>query len=79
MSRKAGDIVIADWRGGALPREPNRLRSAVVVQGDELFHASFPNLLVVPLANDPELAIPDPRVAISPAARNGRERRCFAL
>ena len=26
-----GEIVLADWRGDALPKEPNKLRPAVVV------------------------------------------------
>jgi mRNA interferase MazF len=76
---KAGDIVIVDWRGGALPKEPNRLRPAVVVEDDELFDPSYPNVLVVPLTNDPLLAIPGLAVTIEPTRENGRERRCFAL
>lgn len=38
MSRPAaGSIVVVDWRGGALPEEPSRLRPAVVVEDHELF------------------------------------------
>jgi mRNA interferase MazF len=76
---KAGDIVIVDWRGGALPKEPNRLRPAVVVEDHELFATDYPNILVVPLTNDAHLAIPGLSVAIDPTPENGCTRRCFAL
>jgi mRNA interferase MazF len=33
----AGQIVLADWRGDALPKEPNKRRPAVVVEDDALF------------------------------------------
>jgi mRNA interferase MazF len=33
----AGDIVIAGWRGGAPPKEPNKLRPAVVIEDQGLF------------------------------------------
>ena len=76
---KAGDIVIVDWRGGASPKEPNRLRPAIVVEDDELFDPGYPNVLVVPLTSDPLLAIPGLAVTIEPTRENGCERRCFAL
>ena len=76
---KAGDIVIVDWRGGALPREPNKLRPAVVVQDEALFHPDYPNVLVVPLTEDAGLAIPELSVAIDPTPENGCSKRCFAL
>ena len=75
----AGDIVIVDWRGGALPKEPYRLRPAVVVEDDTLFDPAWPNILVVPLTNDPRLAIPGLSVVIDPTPENGCERQCFAL
>jgi mRNA interferase MazF len=31
-----GQIVVADWRD-ALPKEPNKLRSAVVIEDETLF------------------------------------------
>src|ERR1051325_11112278 len=34
---RAGQIVLADWRGDARPREPNKRRPAVVVEDDVLF------------------------------------------
>ena len=36
-----GQIVIADWRD-ALPKEPNKLRTAVVVEDKALFDPTIP-------------------------------------
>jgi hypothetical protein len=30
---RAGQIVLTDWRGDAMPKEPNKRRPAVVVEG----------------------------------------------
>jgi len=76
---EAGAIVIVDWRGGALPKEPNRLRPAIVVEDHELFDPTYPNVVVVPLTNDDRLAIPGLSVAIDPTPENGCVQRCFAL
>ena len=38
----AGQIVIVDWRD-AIPKEPNKVRPAVVVEDHELFDESYPN------------------------------------
>ncbi len=38
----AGQIVIVDWRDG-IPKEPNKVRPAVVVEDHELFDESYPN------------------------------------
>ncbi|MSP01368.1 MAG: type II toxin-antitoxin system PemK/MazF family toxin [Acetobacteraceae bacterium] len=76
---KAGTIVIVDWRGSALPNEPNKLRPAVVVEDDELFEPDYPNVVVVPLTSDAGLAIPGLSVILEPTPENGCERRCFAL
>jgi len=76
---RAGDIVIVDWRGGALPPEPNKLRPAVVVQDEALFASDYPNILVVPLTEDAALAIPELSVAVDPTPENGCSKRCFAL
>ncbi len=75
----AGFIVIADWRGGALPKEPNRLRPAVVIEDHDLFDPSYPNLIVVPLTSDAGLAIPGLSVIIEPTPENGCAARCYAL
>ncbi len=71
LALRAGQIVLADWRGDALPKEPNKRRPAVVVEDDGLFAPSYPNAILVPLTEDPALAIPDLSVAIPPTAENG--------
>src|SRR5215469_2987066 len=73
-----GQIVIADWRD-ALPREPNKLRPAVVVEDERLFDPAYPNVILVPLTEDRRLAITDLSVAINPTPQNGCTKRCYAL
>jgi mRNA interferase MazF len=75
----AGDIVIADWRGDALPKEPNKLRPAVVIEDDALFAPSYPNVILVPLSDDPGLVIAGLAEPIDPTPENGCTKRCFAL
>lgn len=80
MSRHAaGDIVIVDWRGGALSQEPVRLFPAVVVEDHELFPDAYPNTLVVPLTRDEGLAHRTFAERIEPTAENGAETTCWAL
>jgi mRNA interferase MazF len=74
----AGQIVLVDWRD-ALPREPNKLRPAIVVEDDELFDSAYPNLILVPLSRDPYMAPPDLALAIEPTPENGCTGRCYAL
>jgi mRNA-degrading endonuclease toxin of MazEF toxin-antitoxin module len=75
----AGQIVLADWRGDAMPREPNKRRPAVVVEDDGLFAPSYPNAILVPLTEDVMLAIADLSVAIVPTAENGCTKPCWAV
>lgn len=75
---RAGDIVLADWRD-ALPKEPNKLRPAVVVEDDGLFVPAYRNLILVPLTDDGALAIADLSVAIAPTAENGCTKPCWAV
>ena len=75
---RAGQIVVADWRD-ALPKEPNKLRPAVVIEDDELFDESYPNVILVPLTDDARLAISDLAVVIEPTTENGCTKRCWAL
>ncbi|MFL5257267.1 MAG: type II toxin-antitoxin system PemK/MazF family toxin [Rhodopila sp.] len=75
----AGDIVIADWRGDALPKEPNKLRPAVVIEDDALFGPDYPNVILVPLTEDAGLAIPGLMEPIEPSPENGCTKRCYAL
>jgi mRNA interferase MazF len=74
----AGQIVIADWRD-ALPKEPNKLRPAIVVEDEQLFDPAYPNVILVPLTEDARLAIVDLSLAIDPSPGNGCAKRCFAL
>jgi mRNA-degrading endonuclease toxin of MazEF toxin-antitoxin module len=74
----AGQIVLADWRD-ALPKEPNKRRPAVVVEETGLFDPTYPNVLLVPLSEDPELAIPGTSLLIEPTLANGCTKACYAL
>lgn len=76
---RAGQIVLADWRGDAMPKEPNKRRPAVVVEDDGLFVPAYPNTILVPLTEDPALAIPDLSLAITPSAENGCSKPCWAV
>ncbi|MGI4800369.1 MAG: type II toxin-antitoxin system PemK/MazF family toxin [Janthinobacterium lividum] len=78
LSLRAGQIVLADWRGDALPKEPNKLRPAVVVEDDGLFAPGYPNAILVPLTDDAALVIPDLSVAIAPTTENGCAKPCWA-
>lgn len=75
---QAGQIVLADWRGDALPKEPNKIRPAIVVEAVELFGTSYPNALLVPLTEDAALAMPLLSVGIAPTAENGCTKFCWA-
>ena len=78
MQLEPGQIVLADWRD-ALPREPNKLRPAIVVEDRELFGPSYPNVILVPLTEQSELVIADLALQIEPTRENGCTKRCYAL
>jgi hypothetical protein len=71
LTLKAGQIVLADWRGGALPKQPNKRRPAIVVEDDSLFVPGYPNAILVPLSDDATLIIPDLAVPIQTEAELG--------
>jgi mRNA-degrading endonuclease toxin of MazEF toxin-antitoxin module len=73
-----GQIVIADWRD-ALPREPNKLRPAIVVEDSDLFGPAYPNVILVPLTQDHNFAVADLSLSLEPTPENGCARRCYAL
>lgn len=79
LTLRAGQIVLADWRGDALPKEPNKRRPAVVVEDDALFAPAYPNVILIPLTEDAALAIPDLTVAIDPSPENGCSKPCWAV
>jgi mRNA interferase MazF len=73
-----GQIVIVDWRD-ALPKEPNKLRPAIVIEDTDLFGPDYPNVILVPLSQDQKLAIRAFSLGIDPTASNGCPNRCYAL
>jgi hypothetical protein len=73
-----GQIVLVDWRD-ALPKEPNKLRPAVVVEDGGLFGPSYPNVILVPLSDDSDFAMGDLSLVIEPTPENGCTKRCYAL
>ncbi len=75
---EAGQIVLVDWRD-ALPKEPGKRRPAVVVEDSGLFDDTYPNIILVPLAEDPHLAITDLSVPIPPSPENGCTKTSYAL
>ena len=74
-----GSIVLVDWRRGGLPKEPTKIRPSIVVEDSRLFDEHHPNLIVVPLTTNPDLAIPALSVMIEPTTQNGCSERCYAL
>ena len=78
MNLRAGQIVLVEWRD-ALPRVPGKRRPAVVVEDDALFDDAYPNAILVPLAEDPHLAIEDLSLRITPSQENGCTKPCYAL
>ena len=74
----AGQIVMVDWRD-AQPKEPNKLRPAVVVEDHALFDPAYPNVILVPLTEDIRLAIAELSVRIEPTPENGCSKPCHAL
>jgi len=75
----AGHIVLVDWRGGAMPGEPTRIRPAVVVEWAEVFPVEYPVTLVVPLTRDERLARSRLAVQIDPTPENGAATTSWAL
>ena len=75
---RAGQIVLADWRD-ALPKEPNKLRPAIVVEDERLFPDDYPNVILVPLGGEALAASDALALAIDPSPENGCTARCFAL
>jgi mRNA interferase MazF len=75
----AGQIVLADWRGNAMPPEPNKLRPAIVIEDHELFGPAYPMVILVPLTLDEGVANADLSVIIDPTTENGCPSRCYAV
>ncbi len=79
LSFRAGQVVLADWRGDALPKEPNKRRPAIVIEDEGLFAPGYPNVILVPLTDDVTLVIPDLATEILPSAENGCVKPCWAV
>jgi mRNA interferase MazF len=75
---RAGQIVLVDWRD-ALPKKPNKLRPAIVIEDDEGFDDEYPNVILVPLSGDVLTAPAEFTLAIDPTPENGCAVRCYAL
>ena len=73
-----GQIVLVDWRD-APPKEPNKLLPAIVVEDALLFDPAYPNVILVPLSDDADVAVADLALAIDPTPENGCTKRCYAL
>jgi mRNA-degrading endonuclease toxin of MazEF toxin-antitoxin module len=72
---RGGQIVVVDWRGHALPKEPNKLRPAVVIANQALFAPDYENVIVVPLT---DLIIRSLSLSILPTIENGCSKPCWA-
>ncbi len=80
MSRPlGGSTVLVDWRSGALPNEPTKVRPAVVVEDHELFPDGYPNTIVVPLTQDERLAYAGLSERLDPTDENGAVAVSWAL
>ena len=75
----AGQIIVVDWRGDGLPKEANKSRPCVVVEDSVLFDPTYPNVIVVPLADDDEYVVAALSVEIRPTAENGCKKTCYAM
>jgi mRNA interferase MazF len=73
-----GQIVLADWRGDALPKEANKRRPAIVVGDESLFDPALLTAMLVPLTGDPGLVIAGLSTLIQPTAENGCSKPCWA-
>lgn len=75
----AGQILWIDFRKDALPKEPNKLRPAIVVEDSGLFASGFPNVVVVPCTTALTFEVVDLCVQIEPDERNGFDRVNWAI
>jgi mRNA interferase MazF len=80
MSRpRAGDILIVDFRAGALPGEPNKIRPAVVIDNDMLFADDFDGVFVAPITSDERRVHPLFAVLLEPDMQNRCKTRSWVL
>lgn len=79
MTFETGGIYECLWWPGALGKEPNKDRPALVVQDSALFGNTFPNVVVVPCARYPDFAVESLCVAIDPDPSNGLTAVSYAI
>jgi mRNA interferase MazF len=79
LALRSGQIVLADWRGGALPGEANKRRPAIVVDDDELFDPDWDTTLLVPLTDLATAVIKELVILITPTPENGCTKPCWAV
>jgi mRNA-degrading endonuclease toxin of MazEF toxin-antitoxin module len=79
MLLRSGQIVLADWRGNALPTEANKRRPAIVVDDEHLLDPGLLTVLLVPLTGDAMSAIRGLSMQIEPTPENGCSKTCWAL
>ncbi len=75
----AGQILLIDWRGDSLPKEPNKLRPCVVIEDSDIFDPAYPNVIVVPMSQNPDFGIAGLLTEIAPSKSNGCPERCFLI
>lgn len=74
-----GQIVITEWREDELSKEENKRRPSVIVEESGLFAHGYPNVILVPITDDENLAIPDLSVIIDPTSENGFPKRSIIV
>jgi mRNA interferase MazF len=79
LALRSGQIVLADWRGDALPKEANKRRPAIVVDDNELFDPDFDTTLLVPMTDLATGVIEELSVLLEPTAENGCTKPCWAV
>jgi mRNA interferase MazF len=75
----AGGIVLVDWRGGALPGEPTKIRPAILVSADDLFNQEEPTIIVVPMTTQHEPTHAVLSLRIEPTPENGAIMTSWAV
>lgn len=78
LTVRAGQIVVIDLRDSK-PKEPNKIRPCVVVEDSDLFDSSYPNLIIVPIADETDFLIQRLVVELPPTNENGCTKLSYAV
>ncbi len=76
---RAGAVVLVDWRRGALPGEPTKIRPSIVVDEQGRFPSDYANIIVVPMSSKEMLVVPTFSERIDPTPENGAPVASWAL